>query len=158
MEEYGAAIGLRHTNDKSMPITIAVGARPRLAVRQSVLFRRNDHGTQAHLEARPRRRDGPSHYRYMQRFRKLQDDIQIQKDTEIEERKAKTLIYDIFRNKIVPLGLFPFVVQSYEMATKEQKGTGRILHNAVSERIKRLAPAPTFRATARLGKFMASKF
>jgi hypothetical protein len=94
----------------------------------------------------------------MQRFRKLQDDIQIQKDTEIEERKAKTLIYDIFRNKIVPLGLFPFVVQSYEMATKEQKGTGRILHNAVSERIKRLAPAPTFRATARLGKFMASKF
>src|SRR5262245_14516349 len=27
MEEYGAAVGFRHANDKSMPIQIAVGAR-----------------------------------------------------------------------------------------------------------------------------------
>jgi hypothetical protein len=97
-------------------------------------------------------------YKYMQGFRRLQDDIQVQKDTEIEERKAKTLIYDIFRNKIVPLRLLPLVVNTYETATKEQKGTGWILHNAISEHIKKLAPAPAFRATARLGKFMVSKF
>jgi hypothetical protein len=56
------------------------------------------------------------------------------------------------------LRLFPLVTQTYETATKQQKGTGWLLQNAFTSHIKRLAPAPAFRATARLGKFFSQKF
>ena len=51
-------------------------------------------------------------YRYMQGFRRLMEDIQIQKDSPVESQKAKTLIYDIFEQKIVPTRLFPLVTST----------------------------------------------
>jgi hypothetical protein len=157
MEDYTAAIGFRQGLAKDMSIGVACGAR--VTVCDNLLFS----GEVVTLRKHTIRLDlaeelDRAMYRYMQGFRKLMYDISVQKDTEIEERRAKTLIYDIFRNKIVPLRLFPFVVNTYETATKDQKGTGWMLHNAISEHIKKLAPAPAFRATIRLGKFFASKF
>lgn len=157
MEEYGAAVGFRHANDKSMPIVIAVGARVWLCDNLSYL------GELITMRKHTRKLDlaeelDRTMYRYMQGWRKLKDDIEIQQQAEIEERRAKTLIYDIFRQKILPLKLFHPVVEGYETATKDQKGTGWMLHNACTAPIKTLAPAPAFRATARLGKFFASKF
>jgi hypothetical protein len=157
MEEYGAAVGFRHANDKSMPIVIAVGARVWLCDNLSYLgelITMRKHTAKLDLAEEMDR----AMFRYMQGWRKLKDDIEIQQQAEIEERRAKTLIYDIFRNKILPLRLFPLVTESYEGATKDQKGTGWILHNACTAPLKTLAPAPAFRATARIGKFFASKF
>jgi hypothetical protein len=157
MEEYGAAVGFRHANDKSMPMQIAVGARVFICDNMSFL------GELIHTRKHTAKLDlgvelDSAMYRYMQGWRRLVDDINVQKDTEIEERRAKTLIYDIFRQKILPLRLFPLVTEGYEVATTDQQGTGWILHNACSAPIKTLAPAPAFRATARLGKFFASNF
>jgi hypothetical protein len=157
MEEYGAAVGFRHATDKSMAIQIAVRARVFVCDNMAFggeLIAVRKHTSRLDLGEEMDR----AMYKYMQGFRRLQEDIQIQKDTEIEERKAKTLIYDIFRNKIVPLRLFPPVTEEYEQATKGQKGTGWLLHNAFTSHMKKLGPAPAFRATARLGKFFASKF
>jgi hypothetical protein len=45
-------------------------------------------------------------FKYMKGCRRLLDDISIQKETKMEERKAKTLVCDIFRQQIVHLRLF----------------------------------------------------
>jgi len=157
MDEYGAAVGFRHANDKSMPITIAVGARVFVCDNMSMLgelITVRKHTAKLDLAEELDR----TMFRYMQGWRKLKDDIQIQQEAEIEERRAKQLIYDIFRQKVLPLKLFHPVVEGYELATRDQKGTGWLLHNACTAPLKTLAPAPAFRATARLGKFFAAKF
>jgi hypothetical protein len=157
MDEYGAAVGFRHANDKSMPIQIAVGARVFVCDNMSFL------GELIHTRRHTAKLDlgqelDGAMYRYMQGFRRLMDDINVQKETVMEDRKAKTLIYDIFRQKILPVRLFHPIVEDYETRAKAEPPTGWLLHNCCTAQIKALAPAPRFRATARLGKFLASKF
>jgi hypothetical protein len=157
MDEFGAAVGFRHANDKSMPIQIAVGARVFVCDNMSFL------GELIHTRRHTAKLDlgqelDGAMYRYMQGFRRLLDDINVQKETVMEERKAKTLIYDIFRQKILPVRLFHPIVEDYETRAKAEPPTGWLLHNCCTAQIKSLAPAPAFRATARLGKFLASKF
>ena len=154
MEDFGAAVGFRHATDKSMAIQIAVGARVFVCDNMSFggeLIAVRKHTSKLDLGEEMDR----AMYKYMQGFRRLQDDIQIQKDAVLEDRKAKTLIYDIFAYKIVPLRLFPRVVDFWH-ATDDR--TAWRLHNCFTYHIQNLAPAPAFRATARLGKFFASKF
>jgi hypothetical protein len=157
MEEFGAAVGFRHANDKSMPIQIAVGARVFVCDNMSFL------GELIHTRKHTAKLDlgvelDSAMYRYIQGYRKLLDDITVQKETIMEDRKAKTLIYDIFRQKIVPMRLFHPVVYSWEDSSKQHAPTGWLLHNCFTSHMQKLAPAPKFRATARLGKFFASKF
>jgi hypothetical protein len=97
-------------------------------------------------------------FKYIQGYRRLLDDISMQKESPLEDRKAKTLIYDVFRQKIVPLKLFHPVTDAYEQQAKQEKPTGWMLHNCFTYFLKDLAPAPAFRCTARLGKFFAAKF
>jgi len=157
MEEFGAAVGFRHANDKSMPIQIAVGARVFICDNMSFL------GELIHTRKHTAKLDlgvelDSAMYRYIQGWRKLVDDIIIQKETVMEDRKAKTLLYDIFRQKIVPLKLFHPIVEEWETQMKLESPTGWLLHNCCTAHIKTLPPAPAFRATARLGKFFSSKF
>lgn len=162
MEEYGAAVGFRHANDKSMPITIAVGVRVFVCDNMSMLgelITVRKHTSKLDLGEEMDR----AMYRYMQGWRKLKDDIQIQQDTVLEDRRVKTLIYDIFTQKIVPLRLFPLVSEHYTHMREDHREnpglfTGWWLHNTFTAHIKDMAPAPVFRCTARLGKFFASKF
>jgi hypothetical protein len=157
MAEYGAAVGFRHANDRSMPIQIAVGARVFVCDNMSFL------GELIHTRKHTAKLDlgvelDSAMYRYMQGFRKLVDDITVQQESPLEDRKAKTLIYDIFRQKIVPVRLLHPVVEDYETRAKQEPPTGWLLHNCFTAQIKDLAATPAFRATARLGKFFASKF
>ncbi len=157
MEDYTAAVGFRHATDKSMSIQIAVGARVLVCDNMSMLgelIAVRKHTSKLDLGEELDR----AMYRYMQGWRKLQDDIQVQKDSPVESRKAKTLIYDIFEQKIVPLRLFPLVARECTQMIQTNSATGWSLHNAVTSHIKHLAPAPAFRATARLGKFFSQKF
>src|SRR5437870_1312977 len=88
IEEYGAAVGFRHANDKSMPIQIAVGARVFVCDNMSFLgelIAVRKHTSKLNLEEEMDR----AMYRYMQGFRRLLDDITVQKETILEERRAK---------------------------------------------------------------------
>ena len=157
MEDFGAAVGFRHATDKSMAIQIAVGAR--VFVCDNMSFGGELIAVRKHTSKIDRGEEmDRAMYKYMQGFRKLKDDIQIQKDTPVESRKVKTLIYDIFQQKIVPMRLFPQVALSCTNMIATNSATGWSIHNAVTQHIKLLAPAPAFRATARLGKFFTSKF
>jgi hypothetical protein len=97
-------------------------------------------------------------YKYMKGWLELKGNIEAQKEAVLEDRKAKTLFYDIFEQKIVPIRLFPLVTRDWNAVAKEEPKTGWLLHNIFTNRIKALNPAPAFRCTARLGKFFASKF
>lgn len=159
MEEYGAAVGFRHANDKSMPITLAVGARVFVCDNMSFLgelIAIRKHTAKLDLGEEMDR----AMYRYMQGWRKLKDDIEVQQGTVLEDRRVKQLIYDIFTQKIMPLRMFPLVAEHYAHIRDDNTTpiTGWWLHNVMTAHIKHLAPAPAFRATARVGKFFASKF
>jgi hypothetical protein len=155
MEDFGAAVGSRHATEKSMAIQIAVGARVFVCDNMSFggeMITVRKHTSKLDLGEEMDR----AMYKYMQGFRKLRDDIQIQKDSPLDDRKAKTLIYDIFAQKIVPVRLFPLVTAHYAHIRQDNQVpvTGWWLHNTFTAHIKTLAPAPAFRATARLGKFL----
>jgi hypothetical protein len=157
MEEYGAAVGFRHSTDKSMSIQIAVGARVFVCDNMSFLgelIAVRKHTSKLNLGEEMDR----AMYRYMQGFRRLQNDILVQQSTPIDYADSKQYVYDIFRQKIVPLRLFPHVVDDWHQMTLEKPGTAWDLHNCFTAHIKTMPPAPAFRATARLGKFFAGKF
>ena len=159
MSDFGAAVGFRHGINKDLAIHLLCGARVWLCDNlsysgQQITVRK--HSAKLNLGEEMDR----ALYKYMQEWRRFKDAIQLQKDTTLEERRVKQLVYDIFQAKILPLRLFPPVTTHVLQMTKEAKTamTGWWLHNVMTTHIKTLAPAPAFRATARLGKFFAAKF
>jgi hypothetical protein len=159
MEEYGAAVGFRHATDKSLSIQIAVGARVFVCSNMSFsgdLIAIRKHTSKLDLGEEMDR----AMFKYMKGFAKLKEDIEHQKEAVLDDRKAKTLIYDIFSQRIVPLRKFPLITAHYATMRHENTEpiTGWWLHNVMTANIKDLKPAPAFQCTARLGKFFASKF
>jgi hypothetical protein len=96
-------------------------------------------------------------FRYQQGYRRLVDEIKIQTETKISRSAGRHYIYDIFQKKIVPLRLFHPVASDWENTMSDELHAWR-LHNCLTAHIKTMPPAPAFRATARIGKFFASKF
>jgi hypothetical protein len=157
MEEYGAAVGFRHATDKSMSIQIAVGARVFVCDNMSFhgdLIAIRKHTSKLQLDEEMDR----AMFRYQQGFRRLVDDIHVQETTEVDYADSKSYVYDIFRQKIVPMRLFHPVVDDWHQMTIDKVGTAWELHNCLTAHIKTMPPAPAFRATARIGKFFAAKF
>lgn len=153
--EYAAALGLRTSNDKSLSITLVVGLRvficSNLCYSGDVIALRRKH---------TRRLDLPRELadrldRYQAGVSQLQGGVERLKEAEISVTHAKALVYDIFRQQIVPVRLFQPVTQT-PMASIGQHGLNQWgVHNAVTTYIKTLPPAPAFKATTRLGKFFA---
>jgi hypothetical protein len=151
-EEGGAAIGIRTSNDKSLALQLAVGYRVFVCDNMSfagdlIALKRKHTGN---LDLHKEFAEGIT--RYVRDYRRLQDDITVWKETPVTPEKAKTLIYDIFLQKIVPTRLFHPVIGTYQ-ATMHQGQNLWTLANAVTRHIQKLKPAPAFSATVKLGKF-----
>lgn len=154
-EEGGAAIGIRTSNDKSLALQLAIGYR--VFVCDNMCFagdlialnRKHTGNLDLHGEF------ATAMTRYVRDYRRLQDDIQVWKDTPIDTERAKRLIYDVFAQKIVPLRLFHPITESWKavMTTWGKESTAWHLQNACTAHIKKLRPAPAFTATVKLGKF-----
>jgi len=155
--EFTAAMGLRTSNDKTMPLQIAVGKRvfvcDNLAFSGDLiaLTRRHTSG----LDLRRALVDGLD--RYQQNSRRLDEAIARWKDTSVSVEKAKGCIYDIFQQKIVPVRLFHPIISTYTQAIHEKPENQHVwtLHNAFTAHIKTLPHATQFRSTVALGKFFA---
>jgi Domain of unknown function (DUF932) len=151
-EEGGAAIGLRTSNDKSLALQIAIEYRTfvcdNMAFAGDLIALRRKHtgNLDIHKEL------AEAITRYVRDSRRLQDDIQAWKETLVTPERAKTLIYDIFLQKIVPVRLFHPIVSTYQ-ATMHQGQNLWTLQNAFTRHIQKLRPAPAFTATVKLGKF-----
>ncbi|HSX79644.1 MAG TPA: DUF932 domain-containing protein [Candidatus Saccharimonadia bacterium] len=151
-EEGGAAIGIRTANDKSLALQLAIGYRvfvcDNMSFAGDLIALKRKHT--AHLDLHKEFAEGIG--RYVRDYRRLQDDIQVWKDTPVTPERAKTLIYDIFLQKIVPVRLFHPVITSYQ-ATLHQGQNLWTLKNAFTRHVQHLNPGPAFSATVKLGKF-----
>jgi len=151
-DEGGAAIGIRTSNDKSLALQLAIGYRvfvcDNMSFAGDLIALKRKHT--ANLDLHKEFAEGIG--RYVRDYRRLQDDIQVWKDTSVSHERAKTLIYDIFVQKIVPVRLFHPVINAYQAAMHQGQNLWT-LHNAFTRHIHHLKPAPAFTATVKLGKF-----
>ncbi len=156
-EESCAAIGIRTANDRSMALEIAVGVKvfvcDNLAFSGDLIALRRKHTTKFDLNADISRAVD----RYQAHLLVLQRSIAAIQETPVSDGEAKTLIFDAFRQDILPIRYFKPVSETYfdpaaEM-TDVQPRTLWGLHNAFTRSVREMAPAPAFQATTELGKF-----
>ena len=154
--EFHAALGLRHSNDKSMAVEIAVGVRvtvcDNLAFSGDLIALKRKHTSGFDLEAEITRAID----RYETHLASLEKGIGDLKTSPILDPDAKALIFDVFRARILPIRLFRTVSDDYfhpvaEM-TDVQPRTRWGLLNAFTRAIREMPPAPAFTATTKLGK------
>ena len=149
-EEGGAAIGIRTANDKSLALQLAIGFRifvcDNMAFAGDLIALRRKHT--GNLDLHKEFAEGIG--RYVREYPKLQDNINWWKERTVSKERGKQLIYDIFRQKLMPIRLFHPAVHDWEAA--EEKTLWR-LHNCMTAHIKILRPAPAFTATLRLSRF-----
>ena len=156
-DECAPAIGLRTSNNKQHAISLAIGSRvtvcDNLVFAGDLIALRRRHTKYLDLTAEL----ATGLDRYQTGMVALQDGIERLKATPVQTGEAKQLVYDIFRQKIVPLRLFSPVVESWHATTDNHPQAHHLwtLHNAFTSHVKTLSPAPAFRATVRLGKFFS---
>ncbi len=93
--------------------------------------------------------------RYQDGVSKLHNGVERLKATAISVDQAKVMVYDIFRQKIVPVRLFNPVTETLYATLRHQGLNTWWVHNAFTTYTKTLPPRPAFRATLRLGKFFS---
>jgi hypothetical protein len=151
--EYAAAIGLRTANDKSMSLQLAVGLRiivcDNLAFSGDLIALKRKHTKHLELEQEL----AGALDRYQEGVTRLHGGVERLKTIAISVDQAKVMVYDIFRQKIVPVRLFQPVTQTLAVSAQEYGHNPWWVHNAFTTHTQTLAPAPAFRATLRLGKF-----
>jgi hypothetical protein len=149
-EEGGAAIGIRTANDKSLALQLAIGYRvficDNMTFHGDLIALKRKHT--ANLDLHKEFAEGIG--RYVRDYPKLQENITWWKERTVSKERGKQLIYDIFRQKLVPLRLFHPTVHDWEAA--EDKTMWR-LHNCMTAHIKTLKPAPAFTSTLKLSRF-----
>ncbi len=151
-QEHRASLGLRTSNDKTMSIQIAVGAR--VFVCDNLLFSgelialARKHTRKLDLE---RELQGAVR-RYEEHYGRLSEDIEDMQRRQLCLTEAKALIFNVFATKILPLRLFPQVSDAYSTGAN---GTVSVweLHNRCTSAMKKLSPAVRFKAHTKLGKF-----
>lgn len=154
--ELRASLGLRTSNDKSMAVEIAVGVKvlvcDNLAFSGDLIALRRKHTSGFDLASEIER----ALDRYEEHLKVFHGKIDELKDSHLLDADAKAIIFDAFREKILPLRFFPGVSQTYFHPTPEMTDvlprTRWGLMNAFTRSIREMAPAPAFRATTRLGR------
>ena len=111
-DEYAPAIGLRTSNNRQHAISLAIGSRvtvcDNLVFAGDLIALKRRHTKLLNLTAEL----ATGLDRYQTGMVALYDGIERLKATPVQAGEAKQLVYDIFRQKIVPLRLFSPVVES----------------------------------------------
>jgi hypothetical protein len=152
-----AAMGIRTANDRSMALEIAVGVKvfvcDNLAFSGDLIALRRKHTAKFDLNADISRAVD----RYQAHLLALQRTLATVREDPISEEEAKGLIFEAFRDEILPLRYFKQVAESYFNPSGEMTDvhprTMWGLHNAFTRAVRQMAPAPAFEATTELGKF-----
>jgi hypothetical protein len=155
--DFTAAMGIRHANDRSMAVEIAVGVRvfvcDNLAFSGDLIALRRKHTARFELAHEIRL----ALDRYERHLTKLHGDIEHLKAQALADVEAKAFIVDAFRREILPVRCFKPVCSDYFHPTDDMTDvvprTRWGLHNAFTRAIRDLPAIPAFRATTFLGKF-----
>lgn len=152
-EEFAAAIGIRTANDKSFALQLAVGVRvfvcDNLAFAGDCIALRRRHTAGLDLRAEVDK----AITRYERGLVALEGGIAALKATQVSEERAKSLVFDAFHQRILPLRMLPGVAtRVLWMIAADPRLTLWRLHNVFTTEVKSLPPATAFRATVGLGK------
>ena len=156
-DDFAAAMGIRHSNDRSMAVEIAVGVRvfvcDNLAFSGDLIALRRRHTARLDLTSEI----SLALDRYQHQLTALHTKIDDLKSLALTDPEAKTLILDAFREEIVPVRFLKPICSDYfrptEGMTDVMPRTRWALHNAFTRAIRQLPPVPAFRATTDLGRF-----
>jgi len=152
--QYAAALALRHANDKTLAVSIAVGVRvficDNLVLSGDVIVMRRKHTSGLVMAAELT----AALDRYKGGMKVLTDGIGRLEATPLSDEQAKVRIFDAFEREILPMRHFPAVVDNYfEHGFADcAERTAWCLHNAFTREIRALNPAPAYRATVELGR------
>jgi hypothetical protein len=155
--DFASAMGIRHANDRSMAVEIAVGVRvfvcDNLAFSGDLIALKRKHTTGFDLAVEI----NEALDRYHTQLFHLHTKIDHLKASSLTDGEAKTMIVDAFRKEIVPVRCFKPICSTYfqpaEDMTDVLPRTRWGLHNAFTRAIRDLPPIPAFRATTDLGRF-----
>jgi hypothetical protein len=155
-DDFAAAMGIRHSNDRSMAVEIAVGVRvfvcDNLAFSGDLIALKRKHTTRFDLAAEITR----ALDRYESHLTALHTKIDDLKETPLTDAEAKTSIVDAFRKELLPVRLFKPVCADYfhpsDDMTDVLPRTRWALHNAFTRAIRELPPVQAFRTTTGLVK------
>jgi hypothetical protein len=159
--DFGMAIGLRASNDKSLAIQAVAGAQIYVCTNlvmagdSGVVVLRRKHTSRLNLaEVVPRAIDA-----YLQKAGQLRLDISRMKACELDDGTAKAVIHDAFARKvpILPDHRFREVARLYfDDPDQRDKFPARSLwslNNAFTEAVKALKPAPQAQAHISVGRY-----
>jgi len=157
-DEHSAALGLRTSNDKTMSIQIAIGARvfvcDNLVFSGELIALKRRHTGKLDIEEELAR----AVHRYEHGYSVLGKGIEQLKSVTVPLIEARELVFNVFARKIVPLKLFPKVAPMY---VRDSASCGTIslwgLHNSFTTYVKYLSPGVQFEATTKLGEFFGLK-
>ena len=152
----GMALGLRHSNDKSMSIQIVGGARvfvcDNLALSGERITLRK-HSRALHLAHVIR--EGLD--RFLDGFRRFNAQITQAEQTPLSDDAAKVRLFDLRYTGVLPVSIYDEAAGNYFRAEalgyedSAPRTTGG-LHNACTRAVKALAPASQFRTLTALGR------
>jgi hypothetical protein len=155
--EFSAAMGIRTANDRSMALEIAVGVKvfvcDNLAFSGDLIALRRKHTAKFDLNADISRAVD----RYQTHLLVFNRQLAELGSRALANQEAKGVIFEAFRQEILPLRFFPTVAATYFAPMPDMidvhPRTWWGLHNAFTRSIRQMAPAPSFQATTRLGTF-----
>jgi Domain of unknown function (DUF932) len=154
-----ASLGLRTSHDKSLSIQIVAGMRvfvcDNLVLSGDFVALKRKHTSGLDL---PGEIYGALDL-YMQHHRKLVSHVSDLQARELTDEAAKAIMFDAFRQKVMPTRLLESVATNYfEPPHAEfQPRTAWSLHNAFTEVAKELPLNVRMRATQELGSFFGMK-
>src|SRR5262249_1479748 len=125
-DEFAAALAFRHANDMSEAVKLYAGVRvfacDNTAVSGDEIILRQKHTKNFDIPA-----ELPEAFnRYRDGTLVLQRDIEELKATTLTTADAKGYIFDVFRKRVVPLRLFPLVVNDWYARLPHPDSQGHI--------------------------------
>ena len=155
-EDFRFAMGIRTANDKSEALTIVAGARvfvcDNLSLSGDLIALQRKHTANVDLNADISR----ALDRYREHIARFSYQLTSLQERTLPDDQAKLLIFEAFARDLLPIRLFPAVVETYfhprpemtDVAPRTHWG----LHNAFTRCVKQLAPGPAFAASTGIGR------
>lgn len=154
-DEFATCLAFRHSNDMSEAIKLYAGVRvfacdnTSVSGNEIILKKKHTHGFAIHREM-PEAFD-----RYQEGTLTLRKSIEDLRNDGVDTPRAREIVFDIFRKKLVPIKLFHPVVQEWYAGEEKTPGQQNMwmLHNHFTAAAKRLKAEPFMNAQGKIGKY-----
>lgn len=154
-DEFATCLAFRHSNDMTEAIKLYAGVRvfacdnTSVSGNEIILKKKHTHSFSVAREM-PEAFD-----RYQEGSLTLRKSIDELQNEGVTTPKAREIVFDIFRKKLVPIKLFHPVVQEWYAGEERQPNLQNMwgLHNHFTAAMRVLKPEPFMKAQHKIGKY-----